>query len=211
MGMTSGTEKAVESQRRIVDAARHEVECKGILGLRVQDVARNAGVSVPLIYKYFGDRDGLLAEVLSQMFVDCSVRNLERASLNTSTNAGTASLDTLLVSLIPSRGENVAKERALAVQMLAASAEIPALAERLAETQKNVHSRVHALLSDAFASHGMDDSATIAALALLLQSASLGLIYNDLLGDDAVSEDALSGLIRVLVNAIAEGHTTKAS
>ena len=50
---------------RIVRSALDEIERNGIVGLRVADVAANAGVSVPLIYRYFRDRDGLLADVLS--------------------------------------------------------------------------------------------------------------------------------------------------
>ena len=56
------------SRERIISAARAEVEGKGILGLRVQDVAQQAKVSVPLIYKYYVDRDGLLAEFGAQVW-----------------------------------------------------------------------------------------------------------------------------------------------
>ena len=71
---TTGT---ATSRERILAAARREVETKGILGLRVQDVAEEAKVSVPLMYKYFGDRDGLLAEVLGDMFEEFVLESID--------------------------------------------------------------------------------------------------------------------------------------
>ena len=57
----------VDSRARIIAAAKHELHEVGILGLRVQEVAKLANTSVSLIYKYFEDRDGLLAVVLGDM------------------------------------------------------------------------------------------------------------------------------------------------
>jgi len=53
----------VDSRARIIAAAKRELHEVGILGLRVQEVAKLAETSVSLIYKYFEDRDGLLAVV----------------------------------------------------------------------------------------------------------------------------------------------------
>lgn len=52
-----------DSRTRILASARTEIERRGILGLRVADVARGAGTSITLIYRHFKDRDGLLAAV----------------------------------------------------------------------------------------------------------------------------------------------------
>ena len=59
--------EASNSRERIIAAAKHELHEVGILGLRVQEVAKLAETSVSLIYKYFEDRDGLLAVVLGDM------------------------------------------------------------------------------------------------------------------------------------------------
>jgi AcrR family transcriptional regulator len=53
------------SRERIKSAARQELNDSGILGLRMEVVAEKAQVSVPLIYKYYKNREGLLTEVLS--------------------------------------------------------------------------------------------------------------------------------------------------
>ena len=56
------------SRQRIVQAAQQELLESGILGLRMEVVAEKAEVSVPLIYKYYGNRDGLLTEVLTKLY-----------------------------------------------------------------------------------------------------------------------------------------------
>ena len=69
MGRTRRTESATGDDPRtlILRSARAEIEKHGILGLRVADVAANAHYSVSIIYRYFGDRDGLLAQVLGDL------------------------------------------------------------------------------------------------------------------------------------------------
>ena len=53
---------------RIVACARLEIEEFGILGLRLDGVSRRANISIPLIYRYFGGRDGLLAAALGDWY-----------------------------------------------------------------------------------------------------------------------------------------------
>jgi AcrR family transcriptional regulator len=48
----------------ILEASCRVVARRGVRGLRVDDVARNAGVSVALIYYHFQNREGLLRRVL---------------------------------------------------------------------------------------------------------------------------------------------------
>ena len=52
----------------ILKCANTEIDAYGIIGLRLSSVAEKAHVSVPLIYKYFEDRDGLLAVVLGDWY-----------------------------------------------------------------------------------------------------------------------------------------------
>ena len=70
--------RRVEANREaILSSARREIESKGILGLRVAEVAEGAHTSITQIYRYFTDRNGLLAQVLGDMheeFHDRSIR-----------------------------------------------------------------------------------------------------------------------------------------
>ena len=69
MSRTSLTEspEVLATKGRIAASTLKEVRKHGILGLRLADVAEGANVSIPLIYKYFDDRDGLLAAVLGEI------------------------------------------------------------------------------------------------------------------------------------------------
>ena len=58
----------VTTRKIILESARIEVDQHGIVGLRLASVAQRANVSIPLISRYFGGRDGLLAEVLGDWY-----------------------------------------------------------------------------------------------------------------------------------------------
>ena len=184
-----------------------EIETKGILGLRVQDVARKANVSVPLIYKYFGDRDGLLVEVLSEMFEDCRVRHNGPAMEIIAAHTGPVTVDLLMKLMVMPDNDQAAKDRAMTAQMLAAAAEIPALRARLAGTSGELHSSTTMFLTQSFKMLGMGDSVPTSALAMLFQSVNFGLLFNDLLDGNGASHDELVGLLRVMLESVVERHS----
>ena len=55
---------AVETKRRILDAAGAEFAAKGYDGARLGNIARQAGVQQALIHHYFHDKEGLHGEVV---------------------------------------------------------------------------------------------------------------------------------------------------
>ena len=66
-----------DSQDAILASARHEIERVGILGLRVADVASGAHSSITQIYRFFKNRDGLLARVLGDMYDEFTANAVE--------------------------------------------------------------------------------------------------------------------------------------
>lgn len=56
-----------DSKSRILESARVEILKNGIIGMRVSDVARGADTSITLIYRYFVDRNGVLARFLTMI------------------------------------------------------------------------------------------------------------------------------------------------
>lgn len=50
---------AAATRERLLDAAETQFATHGLAGSRVDEIARAAGVNVQLIYRYFGDKDGL--------------------------------------------------------------------------------------------------------------------------------------------------------
>lgn len=60
---------AEQSKRLILQAALEEFSTYGHSGARVDRIAAHAGVSKPLIYDYFGDKDAIYAAALKEAYV----------------------------------------------------------------------------------------------------------------------------------------------
>jgi AcrR family transcriptional regulator len=196
------THHTPSSRERIIAAARFEVETKGILGLRVQDVAQNAKVSVPLIYKYFVDRDGLLAEVLGEMFEEFVLEQLD-ASENYFDALEAPTVDDLLAVLALPQQDFRRPRRWQRVQILAASVEIPALRTRLSLVQNILQDRMVAFMGNAVRRiTGAEPTLSSEALAMLVQTYSLGFVLNDVLeeGGGGVTDEQFSSLMRAMLN-----------
>ena len=124
-----------ESRERILQATRARIKQDGILGLRVADIANDAETSITLIYKYYRDRDGLLAQVLGDMYSEF------RASFHKKIEDWLASRDDLtleeFVCLLPNPEEETKHARDFRLQVLATALENPKLHENIkAETEK---------------------------------------------------------------------------
>ena len=117
------------SKHRILDSARKEILEKGIIGMRVQDVAKGADTSITLIYRYFVDRNGVLARVLGDMYDDF------RLSFQTKVEAWLAVNDSISLEdfarLMPNPAEETKHARDFRLQVLATALENPELNERI--------------------------------------------------------------------------------
>ena len=123
-----------DSRERILQATRARIKQDGIIGLRVADVAKDAETSITLIYKYHRDRDGLLAQVLGEMYSEF------RASFHSKIEDWLASKDSLtleeFVRLLPNPEEETKHARDFRVQVLATALENPELHKNIkAETE----------------------------------------------------------------------------
>ncbi len=74
--VTSSKRDAARSKRAILDASLIEFSTHGHAGARIDTIAERAGVSKPLIYSYFGDKDALYAAALREAYVQ--IRQGER-------------------------------------------------------------------------------------------------------------------------------------
>lgn len=191
------------SRQRIIEAAQEEIELKGILGLRVQDVAERAVVSVPLIYKYFGDRDGILAEALGAMFEEFVLQRLDNSekyflSLESPT------LDDLVAMLALPHQDFRRDSRWRRVQILAASMEIPALRMRLGLAQTAIYDQLITFM-DQVQKKMMGGQIVVssAALAMLVHSYSLGFVLNDLEdGGCRVTDEEFTHLMYAMLSGV---------
>lgn len=65
------------SRRLLLEAARAEFAAKGLMGARVDAIARQAGLNKQLVYHYFGSKDALYRAVLESVYGE--IRAQERA------------------------------------------------------------------------------------------------------------------------------------
>ena len=125
-----------ESKNRILASARAELKSVGILGLRVSEVAKNADTSITLIYRYFTDRDGLLAQVLGDMYDEF------RISFQNKLNQWLEISDEITIEQfvyqLPNPAEETKHARDFRLQVLAIALENPELHKRIKQiTQEN--------------------------------------------------------------------------
>ena len=190
--------RTLASRERIVEAARDEVLVKGILGLRVQDVAAKAKVSVPLIYKYFEDRDGLLAEVLGRMFEEIVIEYVEAAE-EYFAHLESPTIDDLVAVFARPSDEFRKGRRWLRVQIMAASMEIPALRERLSVVQGHINERSAQFMIVAQERIWGRIVVPPRALANAIQSLGIGFVLNDLVEDhEKLTDDEHHSMLRAM-------------
>ena len=202
------------SRERIKLAARQELSDSGILGLRMEVVAEKAKVSVPLIYKYYKNREGLLTEVLSELYDGDSYEKLA-AYVEVFEQMESPTIDDIAILFATVQQGFRRLDRWKRLQILAASAEIPELRTRLAAIHIDQQQRVVDFLEIAIRAVGSKNPETTeesisAAVALALPLASLimtqsfGSVLDDLVDyedREAAAED-MKVLLRLIINAV---------
>ena len=202
------------SRERIKSAARQELNDSGILGLRMEVVAEKANVSVPLIYKYYKNREGLLTEVLSELYDGDSYEKLS-AYVEIFEQIESPTIDDITIMFATVQQGFRVLSRWKRLQILAASAEIPELRTRLAAIHLNQQQRVVDFLEIAIRAVGSKNpeateesiSAAVALappLASLIMTQSFGSVLDDLVDyedREAAAED-MKVLLRLIINAV---------
>jgi AcrR family transcriptional regulator len=81
--VTNATSSRADTRSRIVDVAARLLREEGPAAVTTRGVAERAGVQAPVIYRLFGDKDGLLeavAEHVMAAFVSAKAEDVEAAS-----------------------------------------------------------------------------------------------------------------------------------
>ena len=208
------SETVATSRQRILLATREEIEVSGIIGLRLHVIAEKAEVSVPLIFKYYGSREGLLTEVLSQLYSEFAFERLDsyKPILGSFHIASPAEVLETFSSL---QNQFRNPSRWVRLQILAAAAEIPELHARLAV----IHDEQHALVVDflqtalrtlAAGQPGSTEQSVAAVVALasplasLIMTQALGSVLDDfsLEGVREQASDEMKVLFQLIVRAV---------
>ena len=202
------------SRQRIIQAAQQELLHSGTSGLRMEVVAQKAEVSVPLIYKYYGNRDGLLTEVLSQLYDGDSYQKLS-AYADVFLEMQNPSIDDIAILFATVQQEFRMPGRWQRLQILAASVELPELQSRLAEIhlehQKQVISFLTVVLKAVASRQPGHTEASIRAvvalappLASLIMTQSFGSVLDDLIDieDREAASAEMKVLLRLIINSV---------
>ena len=121
--------KTSDSRERILLATRARLITDGIIGLRVADIANDADTSITLIYKYYRDRDGLLAQVLGDMYDEFRL-NFQHKVEGWLAITPSLTLEEF-VFLMPNPAEETKHARDFRLQVLATALENSELHERI--------------------------------------------------------------------------------
>ena len=192
--MTNGENPS--ARERIIAAAKQELHEVGVLGLRVQEVARKADTSVALMYKYFVDRDGLLAEVLGDMHderIDYWEKMFTHA-LSDSTPRGEFTVEDLLLKLPTPNSihfQSLGMDRA---QTLAALSNNPKLRARIEQTTQRLFNLTLKVVANAD-TNPKPKTSNHRVIALFISSLNLTFINNELLGDSRITDEEYSSFL----------------
>jgi AcrR family transcriptional regulator len=183
------------SRERIHQCTLAEIKHSGIVGLRVANIAEAAEVSVALIYKYYKDRDGLLAAVLGKEIANYYLEDVRRIRALVESNV-TVTIDVLMQALpMPEEAERIAR-RALRMQIFAASEELPELRKALGEAQKTIHDAVCDLINDVRERAGATSPISTDVISFAVQAMGFSFGFNDVIVDKPLNDANYSAFMR---------------
>ncbi|MGA0081799.1 MAG: TetR/AcrR family transcriptional regulator [Ilumatobacteraceae bacterium] len=183
------------SRERIHQCTLAEIEQSGIVGLRVAHIAEAAEVSVALVYKYYKDRDGLLAAVLGKEIANYYLEDVRRIRALVESNV-TVTIDVLMQALpMPEEVERIAR-RALRMQIFAASEELPQLRKALGEAQKTIHDAVCDLMNDVRKRSGATSPISTDVISFAVQAMGFSFGFNDVMVDKPLNNANYSAFMR---------------
>ena len=195
------------TRERILASARAEIDQYGIIGLRLSAAAEKAQVSVPLIYKYFEDRDGVLAVVLGDWYeefvfqfrsmIDHWIDNAEQISLEQ------------FAQLSPKPGAGaMQKDREFRLKVLATALENPQLHQRVKQTTIEAHAWGEATMDRAIPKLPKGDRHFDRRFFSLLLFNTL-FVFDDMLDTEPISDADYTAFLVDLIRASSHANTPK--
>jgi AcrR family transcriptional regulator len=180
--------KVEDADERIRACTIAEIEKNGIVGLRVANIAKQAGVSVPLVYKLFGDREHLLATVLSESietFYLTDINNIRALVENSESNI---TVELLLQALpMPSDAFRL-KQRKLRMLIFAASYESPKLRKAVGKAQQTIQHATRDLIHLVRERSGSKVDVNEDVIAFAVQAFGFSFSIHDINPDNPLSD-----------------------
>lgn len=174
------------SKQLIVASTREEIKKNGILGLRVADVAEGAHCSITQIYRFFGDRDGLLAQVLGDMY-DEIISDAFDSYMKKIREVEVITLDDIVNFMpLPSHTQSMQNQE-IRMQILATSVNNVQLRQRIEAATKTVYAFWQQAIEEVNAKlpPGVRIDWRVVNIMLLVQN----MYYRTLLGDEGFTDE----------------------
>jgi AcrR family transcriptional regulator len=183
----------------ILKCATAEIDAYGIIGLRLASVAEKAQVSVPLIYKYFDDRDGLLAAVLGDWYEEFVYRY--RAMIDGWIDSASRITLEEFAQLSPKpQAGAMQKDREFRLQVLATALENPQLHRRIKALTIDSHAWGNATMDRAIPKLPESDRQFDRRFFSLLLFNTMYVFY-DLLDTERIDDEQYNSFLVHLVRA----------
>lgn len=191
-----------EARQRLIDAALRIIDRDGIDGARLRDIVAEAGLTTGSLYWFFKNRRQLVNAALADRYVHRMRLVLEQT--RSIFDAEAESPDPLDLALVeaaqPDHPDRVSARRER-IQVLAAALDDPILAQQVADVWREFTSQMIEVIVEAQRRGRLRDDVDPLALAVAVQSATVGYAITDLAADLAPSRDDWLAVNRVVVDA----------
>lgn len=127
-------EPSGETARRILAVAVAIIDTTGESSLRIADVMRDAGVQAPMIYRHFGDREGLVQSAHLARAIDALGADIGEFELAAARARDAESFEAAFMDLVATLcGADFATMRRQRLEVIGSALARPLLRERVAE------------------------------------------------------------------------------
>lgn len=193
------------TRKNILDSARTEVDQYGIIGLRLSSVAEKAQVSIPLIYKYFEDRDGLLAVVLGDWYEEFT--NKFRDKIDSWLDAAdSVTLDDFAHFTQKPRAGSMQKDRDFRLKVLSTSLENPQLRLRIKNITNDLYIWGESAIDRLIPKLPSEDRNFDRRIFTLLMF-NIMYVFHDMLDQEPVSDSEHSDFLVQLIRASSKANS----
>jgi AcrR family transcriptional regulator len=186
----SVTREAVLTPDRILDAVSEQLESTGIAGLRLRDVAERLNVSVPSLYRFFEDREAMIAAAYVRDFAIQTFQDLDELSETFASAVSeedyTQGLRRVIVDVF---GDDRRRGRWRKLAAMAATRHDPGLMEQIAAVQAQFTARVAELYEAVRAKGWVRTPVNPFAFAFAVQGLAMGPLFADAAGAEGVSSE----------------------
>lgn len=166
---------------RILDAVSEQLELSGIAALRLRDVAERLHVSVPSLYRFFEDREAMIAAAYVRDFAAQTFRDLDELTEVFSSAESKEDYERGLRALL---GDVMSEERRRSrwrkLAAMAATRHDPALTSQINAVQAEFTDQVAELFAQATARGWVTTAVSPLAFAFAVQGLALGPLFADL-------------------------------